>query len=102
MENIVINFTNGDTSSLQSIVDHLEEIIKKEGDVGIEWKKTSDKIEAGNKINLEGTNKFQKSIADLAAAAKTLDKNIIGGAYKDYLGQLKTALGLTSKELIDI
>ncbi len=101
MENIVINFTNGDTSSLQSIVDHLEEIIKKEGDVGIEWKKTSDKIEAGNKINLEGTNKFQKSIADLAAAAKTLDKNIIGGAYKDYLGQLKTALGLTSKELIE-
>ncbi|MCZ2141609.1 MAG: hypothetical protein LC096_09500, partial [Bacteroidia bacterium] len=37
---------------------------------------------------------------NLANASKSTDKAVIGGAYKDYLKQIQSQLGLTNKELI--
>lgn len=99
-ENVVINFV-GDTTELQPVDDILDQIVQKGGAVGAQWKKTSDIVSASNKTSVESTNKLSKSIDQLAIAAKSGDKAVIGGAYKDYLKQIQTQLGLTKKELID-
>ncbi len=97
--NTVIDFSS-DTAGLQHVVDALQAIIQKNGEVGQAWARTSAQIDAYNKQNVTGTTSLGKSIESLATASKTLDKSIIGGAYKDYLKQIQAQLGLTSKELV--
>lgn len=100
MDNILINFTSGDTSGLTDASDGLDKIIEKNGEVGASWKKTSDTVQQSTKANTDTTNKLAQSIDQLAAASKTLDKSVVGGAYANYLKQIQTQLGLTQKELI--
>ncbi len=99
MSNVVINFL-GNTDGLKPVDDVLSSITDKAGDVGAAWKKTSGEITESNKQNITSTANLGKSIEGLGVAAKSLDKNVIGGAYKEYLRQLQAQLGLTSKELI--
>ncbi len=99
-EDVLINFI-GKTDELQPAEDALQDIIDKSGDVGEAWKKTAAAMSAGAKTSIENTNKLAKSIDQLAVAAKSADKAVIGGAYKEYLKQLQTQLGLTTKEVIN-
>jgi hypothetical protein len=98
-DNVVINFT-GDTSGLQPVEHVLESIVAKGGEVGQQWSKASAAMTTANKATVDSSNKVVKSIADMAAAAKNMDKSLVGGAYKDYLKQIQSQLGLTNKELV--
>lgn len=98
-DDVLINFV-GKTDQLQPAEDALESIIAKEGEVGTAWKKTSEVMAAGTKQSIDNTNKLAKSIDAMAVATKSMDKVIIGGAYKQYLKEIQAQLGLTSKELI--
>lgn len=98
-ENIVINFT-GDTSGLQPVENALDEIIQQSGEVGQAWEKAAGKMDAANKANISNTTKLGQAIQKLSDAAKSMDKAVIGGAYKDYLKQIQAQLVLTNKDLI--
>jgi hypothetical protein len=98
-ENVVINFV-GDTSGLQPVENVLENIVEQGGEVGKQWGKTAALLNANNKSSADSTNKLAKSIEQMSIAAKSMDKAVIGGAYKEYLVQIKAQLGLTNKELI--
>lgn len=96
---VLINFTS-DTSGLQNSESALDSLIAKDAEVAAAWKKTSDQMSAGTKQQTTETNKLAKSIDAMAVAAKSMDKAIIGGAYKQYLQQIQQQLGLTNAELI--
>ena len=98
-DDVLINFV-GDTSRLQPAEDALENMITLEGEVGAAWKKTSETINSELKNQTAGTNKLSKSIEAMATAAKSMDKVVIAGAYKQYLKEIQAQLGLTNKELI--
>jgi hypothetical protein len=98
-ENVVINF-QGKADELQPAENALDSLIKKEGELGAAWAKTSEQMAAGSKQSTEFTNKLSKSIEQMAAATKSMDKAVIGGAYKKYLKEIQQQLGLTNKELI--
>lgn len=98
-ENVVINFT-GDTSGLQPVENALDQIVQQSGEVGQAWEKAANKMDAANKANVSNTTKLSQAIQKLADAAKSMDKAVIGGAYKDYLKQIQTQLALTNKDLI--
>lgn len=98
-EDVLINFI-GKIDELRPAVDVLEFIDEKGDNIGETWKKTAAIMANGNKAAVEGTNKLAKSIEQMAVAAKSMDKVVIGGAYKKYLKEIQTQLGLTNKELI--
>jgi len=97
---VLLNFI-GDTSRLVPVETAMEQIVSQAGEVGAAWEKATDKMDASTKTSITSTNKLAKSIEAMAVAAKSMDKVAIGGAYKDYLKQIQTALGLTNKELIN-
>lgn len=97
-DNVIINFL-GNTEGLVPVENALDGIIQQSDEVGSAWKQTSEKMNSNSKTISDTTNKLAKSIDDLAVAAKSMDKVAIGGAYKEYLKQLQTQLGLTSQEL---
>lgn len=99
MDNVLINFV-GNVAELKPAENALDSIIQKDSELGQKWAKTSEIINQQNKANTESSNKLAKSIDAIATAAKSMDKAVIGGAYKEYLKQIQTQLGLTSKELI--
>jgi hypothetical protein len=96
---VLINFV-GKTDELQPVENVLTDIVEKAGDVGTAWKKASEKMTTDTKTSVESTNKLAKSIEALAVATKSMDKAVVGGAYKQYLKDIQSQLGLTSKELI--
>jgi len=98
-ENVVINFV-GKTDKLKPVENALGNIIAQSGEVGQAWGKAASAMNNQTKTSTESTNKLAKSIDALATAAKSMDKAVIGGAYKEYLKQIQAQLGLTSKELI--
>jgi hypothetical protein len=98
-ENVVINFV-GKTDELKPVENALDNIIAQSGEVGQAWGKAASAMNNQTKTSTESTNKLAKSIDALATAAKSMDKAVIGGAYKDYLKQIQAQLGLTNKELI--
>lgn len=98
-ENVVINFV-GKTDELKPVENALGNIIAQSGEVGQAWGKAASAMNNQTKTSTENTNKLAKSIDALATAAKSMDKAVIGGAYKEYLKQIQAQLGLTSKELI--
>jgi hypothetical protein len=98
-DNVIIHFI-GDTTELKPVENVLDEIIQKDKEVGAKWEATSKKITTANKDNVQSTSKLANSIEALHTATKNGDKSVIGGAYKDYLKQIQSQLGLTSKELI--
>ena len=97
-EDILINFI-GKTDELQPVENVMETIIAQSGEVGQAWGKAATAMSNANKATTDSSTKLVKSIADMAAAAKNMDKSLVGGAYKDYLKQIQTQLGLTNKEL---
>ncbi len=99
MENVVINFT-GDTSGLQPVENVLDSIIDKGDEAGQKWKKASEVMTNSSKTTTDATSKLVKSIEQVIVAAKSGDKIVIAGAYKQYLKDLQSQLGLTNKELI--
>lgn len=98
-QNITINLKTN-TDELKPAEDALDSIAKKGGEVGAIWKKTSEQIDKSTQTNIDGNNKLAASIDALGVAAKSADKVIIGGAYKQYLKEIQSQLGLTNKELI--
>ncbi len=78
----------------------MDSIIEKDNEVGEAWAKTADKIDKENKEATKTTNKLAESMIKLAETGKTLDKNIVGGAYKKFLNELREQVGLTNKEII--
>lgn len=100
MSDVLINFI-GKTDQLVPAEDALSEIVKKEKEVGDAWKKTSEEIAKGTKTNVELTSKLAKGIADLDKATKSMDKAVIGAAYKNYLTQIQKELTLTNKQVRD-
>lgn len=98
-DDVLINFV-GDTSGLVPIENALDSIVAQSGQVGAAWKKTSDAMNAGTKSQVDISNKLIKGIQDLANAAKSMDKAVIGGAYAKYLKDIQAQLGLTNKEVI--
>lgn len=98
-KDVLINFV-GKTDELQPAENALDNIIEKEGAIGDAWKKTSAVINDESKKNIDTSNKLAKSIQGMADAAKSMDKVVIAGAYKQYLQQIQAQLGLTNKELI--
>lgn len=98
-DDVLINFV-GKTDELQPAEDVLDAIIAKGGKVGEAWKKTSETINTSTKQNVDNTSKLAKAIDNMATATKSMDKAVIGGAYKNYLKELQAQLGLTNKELI--
>lgn len=79
----------------------LQTVIDKVGDVGQAYKKTSDGINVQGKSNVDQTNKLAQSIDAIAVASKSMDKVVIGGAYKNYLKQIQDQLGLTGNQLVE-
>lgn len=98
-ENVLINFV-GKTDELAPVETAFDKIIAQSGEVGTAWGKTAAGIKNSAKSSSEETTKLSKSIENLANASKSMDKAVIGGAYKDYLKQIQSQLGLTNKELI--
>lgn len=98
-EDVIINFL-GNTEGLQPVENVLEQIVAQGGEIGQAWSKASAAIDASNKTTVASTNKLVKGIEDLAIAAKSMDKAVIGGAYAKYLKDIQQQLGLTNKELI--
>ncbi len=98
-QDVLINFA-GNTQGLQPVEDVLESIIATSGRVGEEWKKASSTISAESKKAQTSGDSLAKSIDKMATAAKSMDKAVVGGAYKDYLKHIQSQLGLTNKELI--
>jgi len=98
-ENVIINFTS-DTTELSEASAGLESIIQKDEELTAVAKKLGDTMDKANKSNLDSTAKLAKSIDQLSAASKTLDKAVVGGAYKTYLKDIQSQLGLTQKELV--
>lgn len=98
-ENLIINFV-GKTDELAPVETAFDKIIAQSGEVGTAWGKTAAGIKNSAKSSSEETTKLSKSIENLANASKSMDKAVIGGAYKDYLKQIQSQLGLTNKELI--
>lgn len=98
-DNILIDFT-ADASGLQPAENALDALIAQSGELGQAWEKTTTKMDAATKVNTTNTTNLGKAIQKLSDATKTMDKAVIGGAYKDYLKQIQTQLGLTNKEVV--
>jgi len=98
-DDVLINFI-GDTSGLQPVENVMEQIITQAGEVGTAWEKASTAMNSRTKATVEVSNKLVKGIQDLAVAAKSMDKAVIGGAYSKYLKDIQQQLGLTNKEVI--
>jgi hypothetical protein len=98
-DDVLINFI-GDTSGLQPVENALEGIIAQSGEVGTAWEKASTAMNTKTKGTVESTNKLVKGMQDLATAAKSMDKVVIGAAYGKYLKDIQQQLGLTNKEVI--
>ncbi|MDF2381328.1 hypothetical protein JMG10_07620 [Nostoc ellipsosporum NOK] len=99
MDNIIINFS-GNTDGLKPVEDGMDNLIKKEGEVGDTWKRVSELMNAQVNGQVDSTSNLYKAIVNLANASKTLDKSIIGGAYTEYLKQIQQQLALTNDEVI--
>ncbi|MDB5200585.1 MAG: hypothetical protein JWO92_2548 [Chitinophagaceae bacterium] len=99
MENVLINF-QGDTSGLKPAEDALDSLLTKDEALKDAWKKTSAEMSNATKGSTAETNRLAKSIDQLAAATKSMDKSVVGGAYTQYLKEIQKQLGLTQKELI--
>ncbi len=99
-ENVIINFV-GDTDELKPVENVLDGIINKGGEVEKAWGKASAAMNDQTKATIDGNTKLTKSIEGIAIAAKSMDKAVIGGAYKNYLKEIQTQLGLTNKELVN-
>lgn len=92
--------TNKLVESTDKLAESIDQVEQGQKSVAAQAKTTTAAIDIQNKTGTEGTNKLSKSIVDLATASKSLDKSIIGGAYKNYLKQIQDQLGLTNKEVI--
>lgn len=99
MADVLVNFI-GSGDQLQPAEDALDSLIKKEGQVAETWKNTAAVMAGTNKQTVDSTSTLAKSIEQLGVAAKSMDKVVIGGAYKQYLKEIQAQLGLTNKELI--
>lgn len=85
-----INFTQGDTSGLTTIIEGIEKIIEKEGEVGTKWQDTSNEIKSKSTELVGSVGNAVKSIASLQEA-------IVGGSYAETLTKLKTEIANFSK-----
>lgn len=92
VQNVLIEFTS-DASGLAPADKALSNLTEGE-------KKLADQALKTSKETVDGNTRIISSVDKLAAASKSLDKSVVGGAYRNYLKQIQTELGLTQKELI--
>jgi hypothetical protein len=100
---VAASMNAGNTSATQStgkLSQSIEQVEQSEKAVATQAKVTGAALDTQNKTGTEGSNKLAKSIESLATASKSLDKVVIGGAYKNYLQQIQQQLGLTNKEVV--
>lgn len=93
----------GNATSVQSTVklsDAVNQVEQSQKDVAQQAKVTGAAVDAQNKSNTDGANKLAKSIDQLAVASKSMDKVVIGAAYKQYLTEIQNTLHLTNNEVI--
>jgi hypothetical protein len=95
------NQNKSNIASNKKLSDSIDEVAQSQKEVAAQTKTTGASLDNQNKTNIDGTNKLAQSIEQMAVASKSMDKVVIGGAYKNYLKQIQDQLSLTGKELIN-
>jgi len=97
---VLINFVSGDQSGLKTASDGLENLTEKDKALQEQHKATAAAFDLLTKKMIDGTGGAAKSIADLVASTKNLDKSVIGAAYTKSLKDIQSQLQLTNVEVI--